>query len=232
MLSTILQNGRNCDLGLSSGLKVRVTRVSHYGSWSGRVGCEQTSLQGNETPQNWKTDRKKRRWRTPWINQQSLWLLIPIWGLCTVRGFRAEGDAQVQRGVSGERGDPKRKATTGKLYRVWWMHSCWWGGEGVSKHRGCVTTAMQQKGRMCKKEGYKTLGHRPQGLAGGRLGLSGVCSHPSSKGFSGSVFASSLTTFQLLCRRTVPTAGALPGLPFLLQWKIWTSCGLQIFLLD
>lgn len=44
VLSTILQNGRNCDLGLSTGLKFRVTRVSHHHHWGERGGCDSKSV--------------------------------------------------------------------------------------------------------------------------------------------------------------------------------------------
>ena len=132
-----------------------------------------------------------------------------------MREFLAEGDAQVQKGVSGEREDPKTREASEKLYGVCDENTAAGGEARVSPSTGYVSLQqMHQKGRMCKKQGYKSLGHSPQGVAGGCLGLLGVCSHPSSKEFPGSIFASSAHNLPALLQgvwRTVPTADALPG---------------------
>lgn len=66
-----------------------------------------------------------------------------------MRGFLAEGDAQVQRGVSGEREDPKRRAASEKLYGVCDENTTVSGEEIVSPSTQYVS--LQQKGKMCKK---------------------------------------------------------------------------------
>lgn len=49
-------------------------------------------------------------------------MAVPNGSLLTVRGFLAEGDAQLQKRVNGEPGtlrkDPKRKAASNELYGV------------------------------------------------------------------------------------------------------------------
>jgi len=88
----------------------------------------------------------------------------------------------VQRGVTGEREDPRTRAASEKLYGVCDENTAADGEERVSPSTGHVSPQqMHQKGRMCKKKGFKTPGHSPQDVAGGCLRLLGVCSHLSSK---------------------------------------------------
>lgn len=145
MLSTILQNGRNCDLGLSTGLKFRVTRVSHHHCWGGRVGCDSKSVCKRMKPPGLEDKGERRGGGEEHLDSISK-VCGCSWGIHTGKGFWAEGDAQEQWGVSEEEGDPKTRALkdpqttalkdpktralTVKLCRVqgvWWRHSC--GGE-------------------------------------------------------------------------------------------------------
>lgn len=108
----------------------------------------------------------------------------------------------MQRGVSGEREDPKTRAAS---ERVCHENTAAGGEEKVSPSTGYVSLQqMHQKGRTYKKKDYKYLGHSPQGVASGCLGLIGVCSHPSSNATQEALLPHPLTS---------PVAGGLEDCP-------------------